>query len=943
MTDAAEAMKASLLVGRDTELTHLGAVLAEAAKGAGSVVLVSGEAGIGKTRLCAEFSGMCRDRGGRVLAGRAVPEEASVPYAAVADALRAARRSEPPVWEAAQARAGILAAIIPELAAQSSAAAQPVDRLVLFEALLDAVEEASGDAVTLWILDDLHWADGYTWEFARYAARRVADLGMILALTYRDEEIGQAHPWWPALVRLQREPVVARLPLPRLTPSHSEQLVRALDPALPAAAVADIVRRGAGTPLLVEELVALSAAAGGTGTPSAVPDSVHATVRELVSRLSPPQRSLLEVGAVIGQDVRGALLAALVPDDDPAPLVSAGLLVAEGTGFRFRHPLFQEAVYAYISPERRRALHEETATALAKTDDQAAELIAAHLERAGRPEAALLALDNAAAEASQAGQLGRAATLQVCALQLAQRQPPLAAQRDELARKAIWRLFATGRWTELGPLLRGRWTRRHQLPAAERAQLAAVYCKYLFWTGTIDQTLEAAAAELIVLEELGARHRCGSLMLEAGLVAFYAGDQQQAKAFVRDALAVARQAGDTEGEMVATFADIYLAYGERGDPAAAISRLRASIAAAHARGFAAAAGTGRLMLTMLAGTSYAAEGGEVPDHADVRSRVAAMYEATFRLLEGDPADSEAVFGQIRQGYELRLPAMMAWVEAREAWLYLHQGNLGAARGLLLGANGATEAARRGLIGAERAAAQGWLAWEEDRLGEASSLLAAACSADLLGLYNATAPGLPFLALRVDALLRLGHADEAAAAIAAAESLDLSFARFAAAALAAARFRQAPTRAAADEAAAAAAAAPWPWLRALVGCWRGEFLADGAAAEDARERFAVLAASLGVRRAEGVLRRLRAGAAAEERGDGLLSPREVQVAELIAQGLTNPAIARRLYLTRPTVASHVAHILAKLGFSSRTQIAAWVAQRDSPPAALAEGDPAHPAE
>jgi DNA-binding NarL/FixJ family response regulator len=70
---------------------------------------------------------------------------------------------------------------------------------------------------------------------------------------------------------------------------------------------------------------------------------------------------------------------------------------------------------------------------------------------------------------------------------------------------------------------------------------------------------------------------------------------------------------------------------------------------------------------------------------------------------------------------------------------------------------------------------------------------------------------------------------------------------------------------------------------------------------------------------------------------------VQVAELIAQGLTNPAIARRLYLTRPTVASHVAHILAKLGFSSRTQIAAWVAQRDSPPAALAEGDPAHPAE
>jgi DNA-binding CsgD family transcriptional regulator len=69
---------------------------------------------------------------------------------------------------------------------------------------------------------------------------------------------------------------------------------------------------------------------------------------------------------------------------------------------------------------------------------------------------------------------------------------------------------------------------------------------------------------------------------------------------------------------------------------------------------------------------------------------------------------------------------------------------------------------------------------------------------------------------------------------------------------------------------------------------------------------------------------------QERGTGALSPREIEVAELVAEGLTNPAIARRLYLSRPTVASHVAHILAKLGFSSRSQIAAWVAQRNTAP-------------
>jgi len=76
----------------------------------------------------------------------------------------------------------------------------------------------------------------------------------------------------------------------------------------------------------------------------------------------------------------------------------------------------------------------------------------------------------------------------------------------------------------------------------------------------------------------------------------------------------------------------------------------------------------------------------------------------------------------------------------------------------------------------------------------------------------------------------------------------------------------------------------------------------------------------------VLRHLGVRLPRQERGPGVLSPREIEVAEVIAEGLTNPASARRLYLSRPTVASHVAHILAKLGFSSRVQIAAWAAQR-----------------
>jgi len=126
--------------------------------------------------------------------------------------------------------------------------------------------------------------------------------------------------------------------------------------------------------------------------------------------------------------------------------------------------------------------------------------------------------------------------------------------------------------------------------------------------------------------------------------------------------------------------------------------------------------------------------------------------------------------------------------------------------------------------------------------------------------------------------------------------------------------------------AVAAAAPWPWLHALVGCWRGELLHDVGEAKDARKRFEAIGAQLGVRRAQAVLRGLGVRLPRQEHGAGVLSPREIEVAELIADGLPNAAIARRLYLSRPTVASHVAHILTKLGFSNRAQIAAWSAQR-----------------
>jgi DNA-binding NarL/FixJ family response regulator len=119
-------------------------------------------------------------------------------------------------------------------------------------------------------------------------------------------------------------------------------------------------------------------------------------------------------------------------------------------------------------------------------------------------------------------------------------------------------------------------------------------------------------------------------------------------------------------------------------------------------------------------------------------------------------------------------------------------------------------------------------------------------------------------------------------------------------------------------------APWPWLHGLVGRWRGELLGHREATLEASGRFRRIGAYQAAERTEGVLHRLGGREARTSGAAGSLSPRELEVAQLIAEGLANPAIARRLYLSRPTVASHVAHILTKLDFSSRTQIAAWVA-------------------
>lgn len=914
---------ASHFVGRRDVVEQVGLVLDRASRGEGGMVLIAGEAGIGKTRLCAEIAQAQRDRGGEVLLGRCAPEESAIGFAPIADALRLARRTSPRLWAAAAARADLLSTIAPELDLGARQRDSP-DRLVVFEALLDAIEDAErGSLATFWILDDVQWADDASWHFLRYAARRLAVLRLVLAVTYRDDELGPAHPRWTSMAQLRRDPSVSTIALQRLLAPDAETIVRANAFGLPADAIADIVGRSAGNPLLVEELVEL---AKGSGDLPAVPDIVSSAIRERTARLGPAGRDLLDTVAVTGLSVESELLARLRPLSEPADLVAVGLLEVDASRFRFRHPLLQEAAYAQISVPRRRLLHQEVATAFAASARDEPERVAGHLEAADRPRDALAVLVAGVEAARAVEDAGTAATLALAAFRCAERHQSLNSQREALELTAIKELHATRRWSELETLISDVWPRRKSLALGDRAEVTAALGWRLFAEGKAADAEDLIRCEVKELQQAGAEGLAGRLILTAAYVAWLRGDMEQAVADVAWSRRSAANHEDLVTDWWAQHQQIHNAYRLTGDRLAAIAEFREAIASADVLGIADGAALAAWDLASHTARRDDVDAGlAIAERAGMHSTAQdfQVLKAAVLLLEGEAEAAESLL--IRFGPRIRLaePVAAPWIEVCEAMVHLHRGQLAEARRCLHGPDSARETAQTDYHLADRSLALGWLAWETGQWAEVDRQLAGPPARWRTGFWATLAGGPMLLALHVDALLRLERTTEAVAMIEDAEAAD-SQTRLMGAGLGAARFRLDPRFELAEEAEARAAAAPWPWLCGLVRLWRGTLLGDEEAARSAAVLFEEIDNPRGLRRADRLLSHL--GVVLPKRSPLAepLSQRETEVARLVAEGLGNRAIAARLYISRPTVASHVAHILAKLGFSSRTQIAAWVA-------------------
>ncbi len=383
-------------VGRAVELAALADAWAQAASGGRHVVMVTGDAGIGKSRLTAEAARRVSRDGGLVLFGRC-DQEAIVPYQPVVealDALVAATPADelPAIGDEAMSE---LAAVLPSLdARRRPGGSWPGGRGRLFGAVTDLVAAAAKERPLLLVLDDLQWADDDTLLLVRHLLRRAGDAAVLVVAISRDHDIEPGNRLGDVVHALDRDGWVRRLPLGGLDEDEVRELVARLRGTGPGggdgaggAEVARLLAETAGNPFLLTELLR-------AGAPAGIPAGVVDLVGTRLASLDPGAVDLLRAGAVAGARFDLDLVAAAAGlDDEDAVLdavdaaLASGLVVEESAErYRFPHDILRRTLVAQLSAVRRRALHDRLAGAIERLrpealDDYAAAL--AHHSSAG--------------------------------------------------------------------------------------------------------------------------------------------------------------------------------------------------------------------------------------------------------------------------------------------------------------------------------------------------------------------------------------------------------------------------------------------------------------------------------------------------------------------------------------------------------------------------------
>ncbi len=396
-----------VLVGRSEVVAQLEHAARAAIDGQPRHAVISGEAGVGKTRLLAESRVRAEAAGARVLTGGCVSMGSEglpfAPYTAIIRGLVAQDGAASVIALAGRA-APDLARLVPVLGSGEAAREQELwAQTRLYEALLDLFRRLAAAGPLVIQLEDVHWADAGTLAATSHLLRAIEDEPIAVVATFRTDEVTRRHPVRAWLAEVVRDANVERIELAPLGEAEVASLIaNIIGEQLQDREVTEILARSDGNPFFIEELLCCR-----TDYEASLPASLRDVLFSRIDAIPDGAKRLLEIASVGGREVEHEMLAAVADGDDEVAagvrvLVDSGLLVPTRAGdgddaYSFRHALLREVVYDALLPTERRRLH-------LRWGEYLSEHVAADTRRCRRTGAAGLPLAGGARRARHGGE-----------------------------------------------------------------------------------------------------------------------------------------------------------------------------------------------------------------------------------------------------------------------------------------------------------------------------------------------------------------------------------------------------------------------------------------------------------------------------------------------------------------------------------------------------------
>lgn len=519
--NAERTMLCPVLVGRTAERELLAAAMTSAAAGHGGVVVLAGEAGVGKSRLAREARDRAGELGMVVLSGRCVPGASPVPYRPLTEAFASRFRDSAPPTDPRLAGFGVhLGRLVPHWRTDAPGGVDE-SALLLGEAVVRLAHLVEGPGALL-VLEDLHWADHESLAVVEYLADALRDEPIVCLCTTRVE--GRSVE---TLSRLRRQDGVTILGLSGLPADGVRQVVDACLGGLeaPADLAEWIEARSDGIPFLVEELLAGLAATGtlvrddhGWTTSgrleASLPFDVATSIRQRLATLDPTARRVIRAAAMLGRRFDWDLLPGVAEVDGRAAVdalraaVDAQIIAVEGDGFLFRHALTRDAVLGELLPPERRDLASRAGPAIERANPglpgAVCELAAELAESAGEHGNAAERLIESARRALVGGAFATAEATAERARRLAPRDEPVALDADLMLVRILSAAGKPAAALELGSPLVAQVRARGSAEAAEVQLELARAARAAGDTGAAAELIAAARTDLDGEPELSA-------------------------------------------------------------------------------------------------------------------------------------------------------------------------------------------------------------------------------------------------------------------------------------------------------------------------------------------------------------------------------------------------------------------------------------------------------